>query len=821
MRKQLLKNLMTTIFILVVSILHAQTPNLIWTDEFSGTSLDLTKWQPQIGDGCAEGICGWGNNELQYYKAENAVVSNGMLSIIAKRERVQAKAYTSARIRTKNLADFSYGRFEARIKLPAGAGLWPAFWMLSTNEPFGGWPQSGEIDIMEFISAKPDHVFGTIHYGDAYPNNKFQGNDFYLYDGSKFSDAFHEFAIEWIPGEIRWYVDNILYSVKRKADVSPYNWPFDNNNFHFILNTAVGGNLGGTVDNTIFPATMQVDYVRVYDGPKPTIRGQRVVSNAATGIKYNVDKISTSVNVTWTVPSGATITAGQGTSEVTVNFGSSSGNVTATFNPGTGSQTLPIDVIVEPSYSKGFSFENFDAAGSATYLSSDGILTEVANPAPNTVNSSAIVGRYVRNSQKQYDVLFYNTSAIADASQYAKVAPDKKFYVDVYTSAPIGTEIILQLETSTATATNYPTGRHSRYKATITQNGSWHRLPFSYSDKPDAGASVSIAKMAILFNSNTLTGDTYFFDNLDSYNAGTGGTTNQPPTVGITSPANGSSYLESTSIAVAASASDSDGSVTQVQFFANGASIGIDTSSPYSVNWIVPAGTNTLTAVATDNAGATTTSTSVSVTGTTQSGTATTMFVSSVVTGTANAGGGKKYGTATVTIINNLGNAVSGAVVSGTFSGTFNEAASGTTNSNGQVTLQTTASAKGTVTVNFCVNNVTGSLVYDASLNGSGSFACTSGSSSRIRSPLANGQQVMPSENISFRMYPNPVQDRLYLTLDGFEENVAVVIINMNGQILMSAKQKVESFDVSALHSGLYLLKVTDGKTTIMQKFVK
>jgi len=814
MNKKLIKTMLITTFVAVVSVLHAQTPNLIWADEFSGSSLDLSKWQAQIGDGCAEGICGWGNNELQYYKAENAVVSNGMLSIISKRERVQAKSYTSARIRTRNLADFSYGRFEARIKLPAGSGLWPAFWMLSTNEPFGAWPQSGEIDIMEFISAKPDHVFGTIHYGNPYPNNQFQGNDFYLYDGTKFSDAFHEFAIEWIPGEIRWYVDNILYSVKKKADVSPYNWPFDNNNFHFILNTAVGGNLGGTVDNTIFPATMQVDYVRVYDGSKPTIRGQRVVSNAATGIKYNVDKIASNVNVTWSVPSGATIAAGQGTSEVTVNFGSSSGNVTATFNTGTGSQSLPIGVIVEPIYSKGFSFENFDQNGSATYVSSDGTLTEVANPASNTVNSSAIVGRYVRNNQVQYDVLFYNTSAISDATQYSKVAPNKKFYVDVYTNAPIGTQIILQLETSTATSTNYPTGRHSRYVATITQNGSWHKLPFSYFDKPDAGASITIAKMAILFNSNTFTGDTYFFDNLDSYSSGT---SNQAPSVSITSPSSGSSYSEGTSVSVSASASDSDGSVSQVQFFANGASIGIDTSSPYSVNWTVPAGTNSLTAVATDNAGATTTSSAVSVTGTTTSGTATTMYVSSIVTGTASASAGSKRGTATVTIFNNLGNPVSGATVSGNFSGTFTQSVSGTTNTSGQVSFQTTGTAKGTVIVNFCVSNVTGTLTYNPSLNSSSSFACSSGTSARPE----NGQRVIPSQYISFRLYPNPVQDRLYLTLDGFEEKMSIIIMDMSGKIMLSSSEKVESFDVSALQSGLYLLEVSDGKTIIRQKFMK
>ena len=128
---------------LVSGLASAQCPTLVWADEFNGTSLDLTKWEPQIGDGCSEGICGWGNNELQSYKAENAVVSNGTLKIIAKKERVKGSAYTSARLRTKGLADFTFGRFEASIKLPAGQGLWPAFWMLSTNEPYGGWPQSG------------------------------------------------------------------------------------------------------------------------------------------------------------------------------------------------------------------------------------------------------------------------------------------------------------------------------------------------------------------------------------------------------------------------------------------------------------------------------------------------------------------------------------------------------------------------------------------------------------------------------------------------------------------------------------------------------
>lgn len=819
----MIKILRRSMFLAVLGLLSfhvmAQNPALVWSDEFSGSALDATKWQAQIGDGCQEGICGWGNGELQYYRAENAVVRNGMLEIIAKRERVQSKAYTSARIRTKNLADFKYGRFEARIKLPAGAGLWPAFWMLSTDEPNGGWPMDGEIDIMEFISAKPDHVFGTIHYGDPFPNNQFQGNDFYLYDGSKFTDDFHVFAIEWEPGIMRWYVDDILYSVKTPEDIAPFNWPFDASRFHFILNVAVGGTLGGTVDNTIFPSTMLVDYVRVFDGPKPSLRGARVVSNQAQGLKYHLDKVASNVNVNWTVPAGATIVSGQGSREITVNFGSNSGKVVANFNAGSGSQSLPMDVLVEPPYSKDFVFENFDSPGQATFASSDGTLTKIANPAPNTVNSSAMSGKYDRNGQTQYDVIFYNTSAISNASQYSKVGADKKFYMDVLTSAPIGTEIIVQLETSTATATNYPTGRHSRYRATVRQNGAWHRLEFAYMDRPDAGASNTVSKIAVLFNPNSFTSHTYNFDNFDSYKAGEAGSTpNQPPTVSITSPSNGSSFAQGSTITVSASASDADGTVARVEFFANGTSIGIDHTAPYSVSWVVPAGTNSLTAVATDNEGASTTSAVVSVTGTTSSAQPTSMYVSSVVVGTINAGGGSRFGSATVTILDNLNNPVSGALVSGTFSGSFNESVSGTTGSNGQVVLRTSTTARGGVTVNFCVNNVSGSLPYDPSLN-SGNFSCSTGSGNR---EMENGVNYQDEGFLSdLVLFPNPVRDFLTVQLPSSDGEIQVRIIDMNGRLIWQGSNLNEPLDVSGFGSGIYLLEVQDKDQVHRKRFIK
>jgi beta-glucanase (GH16 family) len=800
--------------------LQSQNPTLVWSDEFDGSSLDLNKWEPQIGDGCAEGICGWGNGELQYYKAENAEVNNGMLNIIAKKERVKSNGYTSARIRTKNLADFQYGRFEARIKLPAGAGLWPAFWMLSTDEPNGGWPMDGEIDIMEFISAQPDHVFGTIHYGDPYPDNQFQGNSFYLYDGSLFTDDFHEFTIEWEPGEIRWYVDDILYSVKTAEDVAPYNWPFDDGNFHFILNTAVGGTLGGEVDDSIFPSTMQVDYVRVYDGNKPTIRGKRVVSNQETNVQYNIDKLSSGANVQWTVPSDANIVSGQGTSQLTVDFGSNSGNVTGTFDVGNGNESIAIDVIVEPAYSKGFSFENFDETGSATYFSSDGTLTEVQNPDPNTVNGSTLNGQYIRDSETQYDVLFYETSAISNADQYAGVASDKKFYMDVYTDAPIGTEIILQLETSTATATNYPEGRHSRYVGTIKENNNWQRIEFSLLDQPDGAASSTIDKMAILFNSNTFTGDTYYFDNLDSYNADSGDNNdggNNAPSVSITNPADGSSFDAGTAITIEADATDSDGSISQVEFFVDGTSIGIDDAEPYAINWTVVEGTQILTASTSDNEGATTTSSQISITGTSDSGEATAIYVSNIVTGTANAGAGQKYGTATVSISDNLDNPVSGAVVSGTFSGTFNESVSGTTGSDGTVSFQTSSSARGGVTVNFCVDNVEGNLTYDPSLN-SGSFDC--GSSLRSNDMILSNEEIT-SNGLSFTVYPNPAKDQIWINADGFKNDVEIRIMDVNGRILIETRDIKNPINISNLNKGLYFIQVNDQYHKLQRKFLK
>jgi beta-glucanase (GH16 family) len=608
-----MKNLLLLMaFSLLQLPLLAQCPTPVWTDEFDGSSVDESKWNFQLGDGCDINLCGWGNNELQFYKKENATVSNGTLQITAKKERVRGSSYTSARINTKGKAEWTYGRLEARIKLPAGGGLWPAFWMLPTDEVYGGWPQSGEIDIMEFVGHHPKEVLGTIHYGDPYPNNQHQGNKYVLHEGS-FPEAYHTFSIEWEPGEIRWLLDGVLYSTKRTENISPYHWPFDKD-FHFLLNVAVGGNLGGAVDDSIFPATMEVDWVRVYNEFLPYLDGAREVANQATGTTYSIANVPANAAVNWTVPGGATITSGQGTSSITVNWGDTGGPVVASYDTGCGTQQLQVAVRVEPPYSREFSFENFDEPATLTFASASGTLSEVANPAPNTINSSALSGRYTRDAASQYDVLAYNVQNIADASRYYE--KQQKFYMDVYTAAPVGTQILLQLETADATATNYPTGRHSRYVATVRKTNTWERLEFSPLDRPDAGASnTGVSKLLLLFASNTYTGDTYYWDNLDSYAAQTSSGGNAAPAVRISSPADGTTFTTLDPIAIAAEAMDSDGTISKVDFYVNTQLIGSDNTAPYQASY-TPAGNGTysLIAIATDNAGATTTSAAVSIT---------------------------------------------------------------------------------------------------------------------------------------------------------------------------------------------------------------
>lgn len=238
---------------------------LVWSDEFNGNALDGTKWSVMTGDGCDLGICGWGNGELQWYQDRNLVVTNGVLTITARRESVGGKSYTSARLRTAGKGDWKYARVEARARLPQGQGFWPAIWMLPTDNVYGAWAASGEIDIMELLGHEPATIHGTIHYGGAWPNNQQTGTSYTLASGT-FTEAFHTFALEWEEGVIRWFVDGELYQTLTQWDTGGFQFPAPfNQRFHLLVNLAVGGAWPGEPDGTtVFPQEMVVDWVRVY-----------------------------------------------------------------------------------------------------------------------------------------------------------------------------------------------------------------------------------------------------------------------------------------------------------------------------------------------------------------------------------------------------------------------------------------------------------------------------------------------------------------------------------------------------------------------------
>lgn len=234
---------------------------LVMQEEFDTNGApNPSMWSYNIGTGTN----GWGNNELQYYTArpENVVVENGNLKITARQELYLGSSYTSARILTKGKFEQKYGRIEARIKLPLGKGLWPAFWMLGANSDTVLWPQCGEIDIMEYLGDKPTQVLGSVH-GPGYSGGSAVSTKFTL-KNDRFDTDYHIFGIEWGENYINYYVDDVLYNQITPADVSG-EWVF-NQPFYIILNVAVGGNLPGTPNSeTVFPQTMLVDYVRVYE----------------------------------------------------------------------------------------------------------------------------------------------------------------------------------------------------------------------------------------------------------------------------------------------------------------------------------------------------------------------------------------------------------------------------------------------------------------------------------------------------------------------------------------------------------------------------
>ncbi len=243
-----------------VTPLEYEGYDLVWHDEFEGNSINTDNWVFEIGDGCPD-LCGWGNNESQYYRQQNAWVSDGVLTIEAREENFGNRNYTSARMKTQGKQSFKYGRIDIRALLPRGQGIWPALWMLGNDIETVGWPKCGEIDIMEMIggSGRENQVHGTLHWDNN--GHTYQGGSYTLPTGT-FGDEYHVFSIIWDDTSIRWFVNDIEY---HEMLITPSHMTEFHQEFFFIFNVAVGGIWPGYPDETtVFPQQMRVDYVRVF-----------------------------------------------------------------------------------------------------------------------------------------------------------------------------------------------------------------------------------------------------------------------------------------------------------------------------------------------------------------------------------------------------------------------------------------------------------------------------------------------------------------------------------------------------------------------------
>jgi beta-glucanase (GH16 family) len=297
------------------------TFKLMWADEFNGDSYDHSIWSPQIAGG------GFGNHELQYYtgNSNNIFTRDGNLVLKAIKETYNGHAYTSGKLWTQNFRNFKYGRVEARFKLPKGRGTWPAIWMMPANSVYGGWPNSGEIDVMEFVGYDANKIYGTVHRGAGSGGN---GNGNSISIAGK-TDDFHTIRIDWEPGYIKWYLDDQLFHTYNNGYAGTAQWPFDQD-FYVILNFAVGGDWGGAqgVDANIWPQEFLIDYVRVYQKSEET--GVKEIKNDLfTLSSFSKDELE----ITSFSPSALIINlyslSGQKQLSQTINQGSNPINITS------------------------------------------------------------------------------------------------------------------------------------------------------------------------------------------------------------------------------------------------------------------------------------------------------------------------------------------------------------------------------------------------------------------------------------------------------------------------------------------------------------
>ncbi len=503
--------------LLISQISSAQTCgwNQVWRDDFNGTSIDRNNWSQEVnGDG-------GGNGELQYYtdRPQNMWVSGGLLNIKAIREAYEGKSWTSARLRTKNAQDWTYGKIEARIKAPSASGTWPAFWMLTSEQQRDshGWPQGGEIDILETVNTSED-ILGTLHYGAYWPYNGNTGwpnpDNLIAPEAGRTKTDFHTYAVEWYEDNMVWSIDGVpkITSSRSKLDgVNPVrsNWnSFYNRPFHVILNLAMGGSLAGNPNGTeAAEQLMQVDYVAVYKNDASwSVEGDTYAYRGDTFKRYRVDGPAT-VSYTWSVPAGVTIVSGQGTREIVASIGNSarSGNFSATFNSGCSLKTVSKPVTIEQGRVQ--TLAGYESGLGLTHVQNGVAMSTAAivnNPAPGAVNTSSKVLHYVRDASQQWDNL--KLSGFGKLNSGELRSGRAKIFADIYYPASatnlLGKEIGGGLENNAVVAVTPSwdgnTGRLARFNGTIGKAGEWHTVELGYTGTPDSGIAASQADNLVL-----------------------------------------------------------------------------------------------------------------------------------------------------------------------------------------------------------------------------------------------------------------------------------------------------------------------------------
>ena len=452
-------------------------------------------------------------------------MSNGTLKIMAQKEDYLGSGFTSGRIRSLNQVEIDLTKptyIEAKIQVPSGGqGLWPAFWMLPT--PIVTWPTGGEIDIMEFIGREPFYGQGYLHYGAAFGDKGAQGGPMRFPE--PLYERFHTFGLLKTTNRLAFFIDGFEFQAYTPSNVEPkYSWPFENT-FHFILNVAVGGFWPGYPDdNTVFPTSMQIDYLRVYNITDdttavtafPTITGNRLLHSGTTQEEYCVQNAPSDASIVWQVPPNATFASSSSSTSGTcilVDFGSVSGYVQAVVTSscatdGTFSLSVPIEV--QPLY------------GVVSTIWDDTIPADFAKGTlVSTVMDDGIsTWEYTRNSTELFDHIQIDlASAVLNPDDF--LSGQKKFFLDVKTttSAPC-TQIMMQLEDQAQSVPdNYPVGRHSRFQCLLEPTREWQRVGCEWIDQPDPSVTTT-DRVVLLIDPTLARSDRYYFRTVDIAAAG-------------------------------------------------------------------------------------------------------------------------------------------------------------------------------------------------------------------------------------------------------------------------------------------------------------